>query len=126
MIVQNLSPFVSDSFMGCVLFSFSAPLQISSDSRNELEFASTSLPPNGLETSSLKLRFTTQKEHFKNGILKLKCVATIPSVYRVAQETAAEIYLKEDVDRNSSQERRKGRKESSSTIRMSAGESSLS
>lgn len=102
----------------------SCRLQISPDKGNELEFATTLLP-NKMETSSLSLRFMAQKEHFRNGILKLKCVATIPTVYRLSQETAAEIYLKDD-DRNGAggQERgKKGRKESSS--RMSAGESSF-
>ena len=108
-------------------------LQISPDKGMELEFATTLLP-NKMETSTLSLRFMAQKEHFRNGILKLKCVATIPTVYRLSQETAAEIHLRDDDGNNSSgsgsgtsagQERggKKGRKESSS--RMSAGESFL-
>lgn len=77
---------------------------------------------NGLVQSSLRLRFTAQKEHFRNGVLKLKCLASIPSVYRVTQETATEVYLKHED--NETPDRKKVRKESvAEDMRMSAGES---
>lgn len=61
-------------------------MQIKPDVKHELEYM-TQLHSNGLVTSFLKLKLVVQKDHFRNGVLKLKCIATIANGYRVAHET---------------------------------------
>lgn len=52
---------------------------------NELEH-STTLHADGLETSSLTLRFVVSEPHFRNGNMKLKCTATISRIYTMSNE----------------------------------------
>uniref|UniRef100_A0A2L2YQC1 Ig-like domain-containing protein n=1 Tax=Parasteatoda tepidariorum TaxID=114398 RepID=A0A2L2YQC1_PARTP len=52
---------------------------------NELEH-STTLHADGLETSSLNLRFAVNDQHFRSGNMKLKCTATISRVYTMSNE----------------------------------------
>ncbi|XP_054717916.1 uncharacterized protein LOC129227391 [Uloborus diversus] len=52
---------------------------------NELEH-STTLHADGLETSSLVLRFIVGELHFRGGNMKLKCTATISRVYTMSNE----------------------------------------
>ena len=46
----------------------------------------------GLESSSLKLRIFLQHDHFKNGLLKVKCVASVLEGYQVSHETNVDVY----------------------------------
>ena len=48
----------------------------------------------GLETSSLKLRLLLRSDHFKNGLLKVKCVASVLDVYQMSHETSVDVYEK--------------------------------
>lgn len=52
---------------------------------NELEH-STTLHADGLETSSLTLRFVVSEPHFRSGNMKLKCTATISRIYTMSNE----------------------------------------
>ncbi|GIY59521.1 ig-like domain-containing protein [Caerostris darwini] len=52
---------------------------------NELEH-STTLHSDGLETSSLSLKFMVNELHFRRGNMKLKCTATISRVYTMSNE----------------------------------------
>ncbi|CAL1264484.1 unnamed protein product [Larinioides sclopetarius] len=54
-------------------------------SDSELEH-STTLHSDGLETSSLSLKFTVNEMHFRRGNMKLKCTATISRVYTMSNE----------------------------------------
>lgn len=47
---------------------------------------STTLHADGLETSSLGLRFVVTEKHFRHGNMKLKCTATISRVYTMSNE----------------------------------------
>ncbi|KAG8199255.1 hypothetical protein JTE90_003682 [Oedothorax gibbosus] len=47
---------------------------------------STTLHSDGLETSSLSLRFAATDSHFRRGSMKLKCTATISRVYTMSNE----------------------------------------
>lgn len=51
----------------------------------ELEH-STTLHANGLETSSLSLKFVVSELHFRGGNMKLKCTATISRIYTMSNE----------------------------------------
>ncbi|XP_054167273.1 uncharacterized protein LOC128964661 [Oppia nitens] len=54
---------------------------------NKYEFASnTTVHSNGLETSTLGLRFIVTEEHFQSGNMKLKCTATISRMYTMSNE----------------------------------------
>lgn len=44
----------------------------------------------GLETSILGLEFIARHKHFKRGNMKLKCLATIATVYLVSNEESVE------------------------------------
>lgn len=44
----------------------------------------------GLETSTLGLEFVVQAKHFKRGDMKLKCLATIATVYLRSNEESVE------------------------------------
>lgn len=44
----------------------------------------------GLETTSLNLQFVVQQKHFKRGNMKLKCLATIATVYTTNNEKSYE------------------------------------
>lgn len=44
----------------------------------------------GLETSTLGLRFKVREKHFKNGDLKLKCTATIATIYWKSNEESVQ------------------------------------
>lgn len=44
------------------------------------------LHADGLETSSLGLKFIVTPEHFRNGNMKLKCTATISRIYTMSNE----------------------------------------
>lgn len=44
----------------------------------------------GLETSVLGLEFTVSHNHFKSGNMKLKCLATIATLYLVSNEESVE------------------------------------
>lgn len=46
----------------------------------------------GLDTSSLKLRIFLQPDHFKNGLLKVKCVSSVLEGYQVSHETNVDVY----------------------------------
>lgn len=52
---------------------------------NELEH-STTLHADGLESSSLSLRFVVNELHFRGGNMKLKCTATISRIYTMSNE----------------------------------------
>lgn len=52
---------------------------------NELEH-STTLHADGLEISSLTLRFVVSEPHFRSGNMKLKCTATISRIYTMSNE----------------------------------------
>ncbi|GFW15018.1 ig-like domain-containing protein [Trichonephila clavipes] len=41
---------------------------------------------NGLESSSLSLKFVVREHHFRGGNMKLKCTATISRVYTMSNE----------------------------------------
>ncbi|GIY32427.1 ig-like domain-containing protein [Caerostris darwini] len=41
---------------------------------------------NGLESSSLSLKFIVREHHFRGGNMKLKCTATISRVYTMSNE----------------------------------------
>ena len=58
------------------------------DESYEIKRKST-LHPDGLETSSLGLRFTASEKHFRHGSMKLKCTATILRVYTMSNEALA-------------------------------------
>uniref|UniRef100_A0A2L2YNL9 Ig-like domain-containing protein n=1 Tax=Parasteatoda tepidariorum TaxID=114398 RepID=A0A2L2YNL9_PARTP len=47
---------------------------------------STTLHADGLETSSLGLKFIVTSQHFQNGNMKLKCTATISRIYTMSNE----------------------------------------
>ncbi|XP_035211375.1 uncharacterized protein LOC118185602 isoform X1 [Stegodyphus dumicola] len=47
---------------------------------------STTLHADGLETSSLGLKFVVTSQHFRNGNMKLKCTATISRIYTMSNE----------------------------------------
>ncbi|XP_054721645.1 uncharacterized protein LOC129231373 [Uloborus diversus] len=47
---------------------------------------STTLHADGLETSSLGLKFIVNSQHFRNGNMKLKCTATISRIYTMSNE----------------------------------------
>lgn len=47
---------------------------------------STTLHADGLETSSLGLKFQVTSQHFRNGNMKLKCTATISRNYTMSNE----------------------------------------
>lgn len=44
----------------------------------------------GLETSVLGLEFRVRPKHFKRGNMKLKCLATIATLYLVSNEESVE------------------------------------
>lgn len=44
----------------------------------------------GLETSELGLEFRVRPKHFKRGNMKLKCLATIATLYLVSNEESVE------------------------------------
>ena len=44
----------------------------------------------GLETSTLGLRFKVRDKHFKNGDMKLKCTAQIASIYWKSNEESVQ------------------------------------
>nr|CAI5841206.1 unnamed protein product [Callosobruchus analis] len=44
----------------------------------------------GLETSILGLEFVVRHKHFKRGNMKLKCLATIATLYLVSNEESVE------------------------------------
>lgn len=54
--------------------------------------SSISTHPDGLERASLRLRFTIQKHHFKNGLMRLKCVASVRDVYAMSNEAQVDIH----------------------------------
>jgi len=45
---------------------------------------------NGLETARLSLEFRVANNHFRRGDMKLKCLATIATVYRQSNEKSVE------------------------------------
>lgn len=47
---------------------------------------STTLHADGLETSSMGLKFVVKSQHFRNGNMKLKCTATISRIYTMSNE----------------------------------------
>ncbi|GIY55786.1 uncharacterized protein CDAR_459441 [Caerostris darwini] len=47
---------------------------------------STTRHADGLETSSLGLKFVVTSKHFQNGNMKLKCTATISRIYTMSNE----------------------------------------
>jgi len=49
----------------------------------------------GLESSSLKLRLLLQPQHFKNGILKVKCVSLVLEVFQITHETNVDVLDKD-------------------------------
>ncbi|XP_076348257.1 uncharacterized protein LOC143245889 [Tachypleus tridentatus] len=49
-------------------------------------FHSTTLHADGLESSSLSLRFVAREFHFIKGNMRLRCSATIPKVYTMSDE----------------------------------------
>lgn len=65
-----------------------------------MEYATT-LHADGLETSTLTLRFRVQARHFKQGALKLKCTAAISAVYMMSNEAQLTIYNELDNQRQS-------------------------
>ncbi|RWS26121.1 hypothetical protein B4U80_07266, partial [Leptotrombidium deliense] len=56
-----------------------------SATKYELEYLNT-LHTDGLETSTLGLRFIVNEKHFQQGNMKLKCTATISRVYAMSNE----------------------------------------
>ena len=44
----------------------------------------------GLETSTIGLRFKVRDKHFKNGDLKLKCTAVIATIYWKSNEESVQ------------------------------------
>lgn len=64
----------------CVCFFY---LQVGPEYETEY---STTLHADGLETSSLGLKFVVTSQHFRNGNMKLKCTATISRNYTMSNE----------------------------------------
>ena len=60
----------------CYLFSF-FPFQVMQEDQ-------------GLETSTIGLRFKVRDKHFKNGDLKLKCTAVIATIYWKSNEESVQ------------------------------------
>ncbi|CAG2166038.1 unnamed protein product [Oppiella nova] len=59
---------------------------------------STTLHSDGLETSSLSLKFIANEKHFRNGNnMRLRCTATISRMYTMSNEAlaVAEVKLKD-------------------------------
>uniref|UniRef100_A0A2L2YLG2 Ig-like domain-containing protein n=1 Tax=Parasteatoda tepidariorum TaxID=114398 RepID=A0A2L2YLG2_PARTP len=62
-----------------------SPLSSEVGPEYETEY-STTLHADGLETSSLGLKFIVTSQHFQNGNMKLKCTATISRIYTMSNE----------------------------------------
>ncbi|KAI1303012.1 hypothetical protein HDE_02390 [Halotydeus destructor] len=67
---------------------------------------STTLHADGLETSSLSIRFRLSEKSFKNGVMKLKCIASISEVYTISNEAQLVIYNVLDNQRRLEEEQR--------------------
>lgn len=73
---------------------------------HEVEYATT-LHSDGLETSSLSMRFRILKKHFKHDggeSLKLKCTASISDVYMMSNEAQLVIYNLDERERKQRQQ----------------------
>jgi len=63
---------------------------------------STTLHADGLETSSLSLRFKAQEKHFlSDGNMRLKCTSSISRLYNIKNEAQLIIYNSGDKQQSS-------------------------
>jgi hypothetical protein len=62
---------------------------------------STTLHADGLETSSLSLRFRAQEKHFLSGNMRLKCTSSISRLYNIKNEAQLIIYNSGDKQQSS-------------------------